>query len=193
MSRSSEQLPPTRPSLSMRPSEQRLTETGSRPSFRGTSVLFHPVAIPDETQFAVLETPNHHVYDQFKPESSGNNSGKRLRMWPGITLLVLVTIVTSVCITYFAVLTHENTKFRSQDILPYISRIGQEDEEGKDGLVFDDPDLDVQGNPSVYPDKKCRHLNYLSKNNQIVAQDPKTGQETAIPIKGVNWYVGELY
>ena len=47
----------------MRPFEQRLTETGSRPSFRGTSVLFHSVAISDETEVAVLETPNHHVYD----------------------------------------------------------------------------------------------------------------------------------
>lgn len=108
----------------------------------------------------------------------------RLKVWPGVLLLLLLIAAAIALIAGFGV-KHYN------DVRVYWDLVNEgafEDSkitggaDGSDGIG----DIDY-GNPSSYGSSTCQLPNYKSKDNKIYAV-AANGTEVPISIKGINWF-----
>ncbi|CAI5739288.1 unnamed protein product [Peronospora destructor] len=124
-----------------------------------------------------------------KPSGSENEFDYKgqYRIWPGLLLLFVLVVGSTVLIITGAMKTSETRKERT---LHYEQRVAgkcsiKDGKTNEDIIVSDDGQV---GNPRSYDTSiTCEMPDYQSKNGQIVAV-AANGTEIPIQIKGVNWF-----
>ncbi|CAI5715182.1 unnamed protein product [Peronospora effusa] len=124
-----------------------------------------------------------------KPSGSENESDYKgqHRIWPGLLLLFVLVMGSTVLIITGAMKTSETRKART---LHYEQRVAgkrsiKDGKTDEDIIISDDGQV---GNPKSYDTSiTCEMPDYQSKNGQIVAV-AANGTEISIQIKGVNWF-----
>ncbi|RHZ25391.1 hypothetical protein DYB37_005654 [Aphanomyces astaci] len=115
----------------------------------------------------------------------------RLRMWPGLLLLLLVVGGAIAGITLGVKSSHEASRKRAIDVLlaeRARRAIDSGVEDSSSSLPIDrDPDDNQVGNPKTYVNQRCSMLNYVSKTGRVFAVLPNN-TETQIDMKGINWF-----
>ncbi|OQR90487.1 cell 5A endo-1,4-betaglucanase [Thraustotheca clavata] len=126
-------------------------------------------------------------------EKSSDFKG-RIRIWPGVLLLIAFVAVAGVLMAYFGIQGRRDMedrrfkvqmrRYRIHSINGGITTSGSGSGANVKPLVDDDG---VVNNPQVYADQGCALPNYVSKNNKIYAV-AKNGTQVPLGIKGLNWF-----
>ncbi|KAH9116725.1 hypothetical protein LEN26_009326 [Aphanomyces euteiches] len=114
----------------------------------------------------------------------------RIRIWPGLLLLVLFVTGAAVSFAIAGQKAHEAAKERQRaaNALKFKNISGSLLTPDMIASAVDTADDDGEvGNPKVYASSKCAALNYLSKNGKMYAALPN-GTEVPFSVKGVNWF-----
>ncbi|KAF0686307.1 Aste57867_21913 [Aphanomyces stellatus] len=166
------------------PTEPRWTEVNTRFSMRPT-VFERPSDEDTNTQTSRQHMVLTAATVPVKGERTKDYRG-RIRVWPGLLLLLAIVAVASAGIVLGA---HKSYKQSNERALNVQTKLAQK-RAIQDGLSSGDVDVADDGlvnNPRTYPPKKCSLPNYVSKNGQIIAISPN-GTQVAVGIKGVNWF-----
>ncbi|RHY03871.1 hypothetical protein DYB25_010906 [Aphanomyces astaci] len=167
----------------------------SRPTGINTQYSAHPTVFERSTE--VDATSDYRLYDlpsrgvqpitiTYVEETSRSESPKdykgRLRVWPGLVLLLSIFTLSSVAIVFGAKKSYDSSKSRMISVQAAAAkRRAIQDGLGDD--ISEVADDGMVNNPRTYTTKSCSLPNYLSKNGQIVAVSPN-GTEVAVGIKG---------
>ncbi|OQR97700.1 cell 5A endo-1,4-betaglucanase, partial [Thraustotheca clavata] len=114
----------------------------------------------------------------------------RIRIWPGILLLIAIFLGALAAITYFSIDAKNASRARTNDMQKRLAK----EREIADGTISSSgsgsdyiSDDGQVNNPEVYSTNACQLPDYQSKNGKIYAV-AANGTEVPINIKGVNWF-----